>query len=413
MKSLGSFRTLGMALRSGHWPTLAGAWLHLTVSFMVWLLFGALAVAIGEDLHLTATQQSVVVALPLLSGALLRIVAGWACDWYGAKRTGLVVLGLQLIAILWASLRGTDYVDLLGIALLLGAGGASFAVAMPVASRAYPAAHQGLVLGLVASGNIGTVLVLWLAPRWEGQLGWHGACGIMTVPILVAIGLFARVVQEEPPVHSLAGGAWWQQAWSMVHVPSVYWLCLVYGITFGGFVGLTSFLPVLLHGQYGTAPIVGGAIAALCGLTGSVIRPVGGYVADRWGGLPVLAAVFIVLALVTALAGTLPALPWLASLLMVMIAVMGFGNGVIFQIVSEWFPKNIGLASGLVGAAGGIGGFFVPIGFGLLREGTGTFVPGFLGLALVSAAAAMTVSSALRWRPRAVTQTPNAEGFSR
>jgi len=120
-----------------------------------------------------------------------------------------------------------------------------------------------------------------------------------------------------------------------------------------------------------------------------------------------------VLALVTALAGTLPALPWLASLLMVMIAVMGFGNGVIFQIVSEWFPKNIGLASGLVGAAGGIGGFFVPIGFGLLREGTGTFVPGFLGLALVSAAAAMTVSSALRWRPRAVAQTPNAEGFSR
>ena len=353
MKSLGNFKTLGMALQSGHWPTLAGAWLHLTVSFMVWLLFGALAVAIGEDLNLTATQQSVMVALPLLSGALLRIVAGWACDWYGAKRTGLVVLCLQLIAILWAAFSGTEYVELLGIALLLGAGGASFAVAMPVASRAYPAAHQGLVLGLVASGNIGTVLVLLLAPRWEGPLGWHGACGIMAVPILVAIGLFSRGVREEAQVHSLAGGAWWQQAWTMVHVPSVYWLCLVYGITFGGFVGLTSFLPVLLHDQYGSAPIVGGAIAALCGLTGSVIRPVGGYVADRWGGLPVLAMVFIVLALVTAVAGMLPALPWLASLLIVMIAVMGFGNGVIFQIVSEWFPENIGLASGLVGAAGG------------------------------------------------------------
>jgi NNP family nitrate/nitrite transporter-like MFS transporter len=115
----------------------------------------------------------------------------------------------------------------------------------------------------------------------------------------------------------------------------------------------------------------------------------------------------------TAFAGSLPALPWLASLLMVTIAVMGFGNGVIFQIVSEWFPKDIGLASGLVGAAGGIGGFFVPIGFGLLREGTGTFVPGFLGLALVSAAAAMTVSSALRWRPRVVAEAPSAEGFSR
>ena len=413
MKSLGNVRTLGTALRSGHWPTLAGAWLHLTVSFMVWVLFGALAVPMGAELHLTATQQSVVVALPLLSGALLRIVTGWACDWSGAKRTGLWVLGLQLIAVLWAALSGTQYVELLAIALLLGAGGASFAVAMPVASRAYPAAHQGLVLGLVASGNIGTVLVLLLAPQWEGQLGWHGACGIMALPILLAIGLFARVVREEPHTISVAEDAWWQQAWGMVQVPSVYWLCLVYAITFGGFVGLTSFLPVLLHDQYGSDPIVGGAIAALCGLTGSLIRPVGGYVADRWGGLPVLAGVFMALAAVTAFAASLPLLPWLASLLMVTIAVMGFGNGVIFQIVSEWFPKDIGLASGLVGAAGGIGGFFVPIGFGLLREAMGTFVPGFLGLALVSAAAAMTVGSALRWRPRAVASATNAEGFSR
>ena len=413
MTSSGSLRTLAIALRSGHWPTLAGAWVHLTVSFMVWLLFGALAVAIGEDLRLTATQQSLLVALPLFSGALLRILAGWACDWYGAKRTGLLVLGLQLVAIVWAVLGGTQYAELLAIALLLGAGGASFAIAMPVASRAYPAAHQGLVLGVVASGNIGTVLVLLLAPRWEGQLGWHGACGIMTVPIVLAIGLFAKVVREEPPARSAAGDAWWQQAWGMVQVPSVYWLCLVYAITFGGFVGLTSFLPVLLHDQYGSDPIVGGAIAALCGLTGSLIRPVGGYVADRWGGLPVLAGVFMVLAAVTAFAASLPLLPWLASLLMVTIAVMGFGNGVIFQIVSEWFPKDIGLASGLVGAAGGIGGFFVPIGFGLLREAMGTFVPGFLGLALVSAAAAMTVGSALRWRPRAVASATNAEGFSR
>ena len=135
--------------------------------------------------------------------------------------------------------------------------------------------------------------------------------------------------------------------------------------------------------------------------------------ADRWGGLRVLAGVFILLALMSALAGSLPLLIWAVGLIVLTITVMGFGNGVIFQIVSEWFPKDIGLASGLVGAAGGIGGFLVPIWFGLLRESTGTFMSGFMGLALVSTAAAMTVSPALRWRPRTVAQTGNADGFSR
>ncbi|MBS0168754.1 MAG: NarK/NasA family nitrate transporter [Nitrospira sp.] len=408
-----SLRSITTALRSGHWPTLLGAWLHLTVSFMVWLLLGALAVAIGESLHLTAAQQGMLVALPLLSGAILRIFAGWSCDWFGAKRTGLFVLGLELIAILWAALGGRSYGELLGIALLLGAGGASFAVAMPVAGRVYPAAHQGLVLGLVASGNIGTVLILLLAPRWELAVGWHGACGILVLPVVLVFGLFAFVVREAARAGSTAGGAWWHAAWGMMHVRSVSWLCLVYAITFGGFVGLTSFLPVLLHDHYGSDPIVAGAMAALCGLVGSVIRPVGGAVADRWGGVPVLAGVFVVLALITALAGSLPALPWALTLLVVTIAVMGFGNGVIFQIVSDWFPKEIGLASGLVGAAGGIGGFLVPMGFGILREGTGTFVFGFAGLAAASVIAAMTVSPVLRWGAPGIAPAPNAGGFSR
>ncbi len=408
--SLGPFT---VALRSGHWPTLVGAWLHLTVSFMVWLLFGALAVSIGGAVSLTSAQQGVLVALPLLSGAILRIVAGWSCDWFGAKRTGLFVLGLELVAILWAALGGTSYGELLGIALLLGAGGASFAVAMPVAGRAYPSAHQGLVLGLVASGNIGTVLILLLAPWWELALGWHGACGILALPVALVFGLFAFMVREFPRAGSTAGGAWWHAAWGMMHVRSVSWLCLVYAITFGGFVGLTSFLPVLLHEHYGSDPIVAGAMAALCGFVGSLIRPIGGAVADRWGGVPVLAGVFVVLALITALAGSLPALPWALALLVMTIAVMGFGNGVIFQIVSDWFPQEIGLASGLVGAAGGIGGFLVPMGFGLLREGTGTFVFGFVSLAAASVIAAMTVSLALRWGAPGVEAASNAGGFSR
>jgi NNP family nitrate/nitrite transporter-like MFS transporter len=269
------------------------------------------------------------------------------------------------------------------------------------------------VLGLVASGNIGTVLILLLAPRWESVFGWRGACGIMLIPIVLTLGLFARVVRQEPLACSITGDTWWRAAREMIRVPSVYWLCLIYGITFGGFVGLTSYLPVLLHDVYARDPIVGGSIAALCGLMGSLIRPVGGYVADRWGGLPVLVGVFVVLALMSLLTASLPALAWAVGLLVILVAAMGFGNGVIFQIVSEWFPKDIGLASGLVGAAGGIGGFLVPIWFGFLRESTGTFTSGFIALAVVSASAAMTVSPALRWRLRRVTQASNADGFSR
>jgi NNP family nitrate/nitrite transporter-like MFS transporter len=199
----------------------------------------------------------------------------------------------------------------------------------------------------------------------------------------------------------------------MMRMPSVYWLCLIYGITFGGFVGLTSFLPLLLHDHYGSDPIVGGSLAALCGLTGSLIRPVGGHVADRWDSLRVLVGMFAVLTVMSLLTASFPSLAWAVALLVLLIAIMGFGNGVIFQIVSEWFPREIGLASGLVGAAGGIGGFFVPIWFGLLREHTGSFVSGFVGLALISAAAALTVNPALRRHQRRLSQAANAAGFSR
>ncbi len=407
-----SLRVLTAALRSGHWPTMAGAWLHLTVSFMVWLLFGALAVPIGKSLHLTASQQGLLVALPLLSGAVLRIFAGWSCDWFGAKRTGLLVLGLELVAILWAGLGGTSYSELLAIAVLLGAGGASFAVAMPVAGRVYPAAHQGLVLGLVASGNLGTVLILMLAPRWESAVGWHGACGVLALPVAMSSGSLrwwsgklsrAKSVQGRLVARGVGYDA---RAIGVVALSGVRNTQRVYE-------GLASFLPVLLHDHYGSDPIVAGSMAALCGLVGSVIRPIGGAVADRWGGVPVLAGVFIILALFTVLAGSLPALPWALALLVATIAVMGFGNGVIFQIVSDWFPNEIGLASGLVGAAGGIGGFLVPVGFGLLREGTGTFVFGFMSLAAASLIAAITVSPVLKWRAPSVAPAPNAGGFSR
>lgn len=159
------------ALRSGHWPTLIGAWLHLTLSFMVRLLIGALGVLIADAFHLTDTEKAVAVATPLLGGALLRIVPGWSCDWLGAKRTGIAVLICELLAVVWGWLGIQSYAQLILVGLCLGAGGASFAVALPLAGRAYPLTHQGLVMGLAASGNIGTVGIMLAAPRWGDIIG--------------------------------------------------------------------------------------------------------------------------------------------------------------------------------------------------------------------------------------------------
>lgn len=381
------------ALRNGHWPTLIAAWLHLTVSFMVWVLLGALMVAIGADLHLSPAQQSFLVALPLLTGAGLRIVAGWACDWWGAKSTGLAVLGLQLVALLWGWVGATSYLELLAVGALLGLGGASFAVALPIASRSYPPAHQGLVLGLVASGNIGTVFSLALAPRLDAIAGWHGVFALMAGPVLAALACFAVMVrQDRQPRMQRPAHLWWQALIHMMGQRGVYWLAALYGLTFGGFVGLASFLPLYFHEGYGLGQVLAGSVTAGCSLIGSVIRPAGGYLADRWGGLRMLAAVLSGIAGVVLAAGHAPSLFWAAGWFLLAVGLMGVGNGILFQIVAEWYPGEIGLASGLVGAAGSLGGFFIPVWFSGIRELTGSYGPGWVLLALLSALAALSIA---------------------
>lgn len=390
------------AVKRGHWPTLFGAWLHLTISFMVWLLIGALGVLIADTFALTATEKVTAVAIPLLGGAFLRVIAGWSCDWFGAKRTGVAVLICELIAVLWGWLGIHSYGQLLVVGLFLGIGGASFAVALPLAGRAYPIVHQGLALGLAASGNIGTVVIMFFAPRWGATIGWRHVFGVMAVPVLVTLVLFMSLVRDDrvKADTSVRGGThWWHAAAELMQRRSMYWLCFAYGVTFGGFVGLCSVLPIFFHDQYGMDLVTAGSMTALCGLGGSVIRPFGGYVADRTGGVRTLGLVFPAIAFLTIGIGYLPPI-WLVVFLMAVAAgVMGFGNGAVFQIVSEWFQKQLGLASGLVGAAGGLGGFLMPVWLGVLKDTTGTYRAGFWVFAVVAALAWLTTISIRRGHP--------------
>src|SRR5262249_46687914 len=148
-------------LRSGHWPTLAGAWLHLTMSFMVWLSIGSMSIQLAHELRLDDAEIAWLVALPLLGGALLRIAAGWSADWMGARRTAVAIMLIECAVLVWGWLGVSGYREALGFAACLGIGGASFAVSLPLAARAYPPGAQGFVLGLAASGNVGTVFIFF------------------------------------------------------------------------------------------------------------------------------------------------------------------------------------------------------------------------------------------------------------
>lgn len=380
-------------LKSGHWPSLAGAWLHFEVSFMTWLLIGSLGVSISEEFGLSATQKGLLVACPLLSGALLRIFVGLSSDRLGAKVTGLYLLMGEMGALLWGWLGGGNFIQLLGVGFLLGVAGASFAVALPIASRAYPPAYQGLAMGIAASANSGTVLAMFLAPRLADLVGWHGVFGLTLLPVVVTTILFAFMVRGDDG-RVIPRGRWWHDLRDGFSRSSMQWLCLLYAITFGGFVGVCSFLPIFLHDQYEIDRVTAGSITAVGGLLGSFIRPLGGYTADRLGGIRILPFVFMVIAATVGGVGFLREAAWAVVFLMAALAGMGFGNGVVFQVVADRFSKQMGLASGVIGAAGGIGGFLLPICLGGLKDLTGTYATGLWCFALAAGGALATVVAA-------------------
>lgn len=382
-------------LKSGHWPSLAGAWLHLTVSFMVWLLVGAMSIPLMVALQLSETEIAWLISLPLLGGAVLRMVAGWSADWLGAWPTAVVILVMELLVLCWGWLGVSGYGAALVFSTCLGVAGASFAVALPIASRAYPPSAQGFVLGLAASGNIGTVAIFFLAPRWAAALDWHQVCGIMAGVVAVTLLGFVLMVPRSTPVSGSGTVVRWHHAVQLIHRRSAYWLAFLYAVTFGGFVGLCSVLPLLLHDVYRVDAIEAGVVAAMCGLMGSAIRPVGGYVADRQGGLRTLYYVLPVIA-GTVVAVISPSHATAVVMMVVTTAAMGFGNGVVFQLVAEWFPKDIGLASGVVGASGAIGGFLLPIFIGAMKGLSGSYESGIWLFAGFTVCAWGTVIVALR-----------------
>lgn len=380
--------------QAGHAPSLVAALVHFDVSFMVWVLLGALGAYVAQDLGLTPAQKGLMVAVPPLGGSVFRLVLGPLADRVGAKRTGLVSMGLVLVPLVWGWLAGGTFQQVLAIGLLLGIAGASFAVALPLASRWYPPEYQGLALGIAGAGNSGTIIAALSAPRLAEHVGWHGVFGLAALPVLAAWAIFALLAKEPPrPASSRS------RIVDLLPDPDARWLCSFYLVTFGGFVGLAGYLPIFFVDRFDLTKVTAASYAALCAGAGSFLRPVGGALADRFGGTRVLAAV---LAGITGLALALAALPPLGLtvvLLFATLGLLGVGNGAVFQLVPQRFPTRMGAMTGLVGAAGGVGGFLLPFALGTLNGATGTFTAGFLVFGAVVAIATMGVTNRQRtWR---------------
>ena len=383
---------------AGHRPTLIAAFLYFDLAFMVWVLLGPLAPLISKDLHLSPAQKGFMVAVPTLAGALLRIVNGLLVDRIGPKRTGAIGQMIVIGGLFSAYMLGVNsFGGTIALGVILGFAGASFAVALPLASRWYPPQHQGTALGIAGMGNSGTVLAALFAPTLAKIFGWNAVLGLACIPLAIVFIIYLALAKDAPDAPA-------PMKLSAYLVPlketDSWWFMLFYGVTFGGFVGLAASLSIYFVDQFGLTPIVAGYCTAACVFAGSLVRPMGGALADRIGGIKTLSIVYLVAAILLVTVSTGPkSLPIALGLFVLAMLTLGVGNGAVFQLVPQRFRKEIGVMTGLVGCAGGIGGFFLAWSLGLAKQWFGTPQAGFLvfaGLALIALGGVQMVK--LRWR---------------
>jgi len=388
-----------MAPAYGHKPTVFAAFLHFDLSFMIWVLLGALGVSISESLGLSAAQKGLLVAIPILSGSLMRIPLGLLSDRFGGRRVGIGMLLALFVPLLIGWQAGTSLDVLHGVGLMLGVAGASFAVVLPLASRWYPPERQGLVMGIAAAGNSGTVVANLVAPRVAAMVGWHAVLALTMIPLALVLVAFSLLAKDSPTrvtQQSLAGYL------TALRERELWWFCLFYSVTFGGYVGLSSFMPLLLRDQYQLTAVTAGYLTAAAALAGSALRPVGGWVADRLGGVRLLSVLLGGIAAMYLAAASLPGIAAMFAVLVTAMVCLGLGNGAVFQLVPQCFRRQIGIATGVVGAVGGLGGFMLPMLLGQFKQRTGSYGAGFVSLGVVALVALVLLRVLMarseRWR---------------
>lgn len=368
---MASYKTF---LKSGHPPTLLAAFLYFDFCFAVWVLNGAMGPFISEQFHLTLAQTGLMVSVPTLAGALMRFPLGVISQYIGRKRAAISEMSAIVVALLYGCFFVKTYHDVLAMGVLLGIAGASFGIALSLGSGWFPAKYKGLAMGIAGAGNSGTALAALFAPRLAVHYGWQHVYGFAAFAMLLPLAVMVLFAREPPDVERRSLSDHIQCLWEK----DGWVFNMIYVITFGGFIGLATFLPSFYCTQFNISKVTAGGLTVLATLTGSVTRIVGGWLADSIGGIRTLAiAVFIAIAGILCMTLS-PSLFATTLLLMLCFAALGAGNGATFQLVPLRWPLTTAVAGGMIGEVGALGGSILPNLLGQSKQHTGSYATGLL-----------------------------------
>jgi NNP family nitrate/nitrite transporter-like MFS transporter len=376
---------------------LALATLAFFTCFYAWSLMGPLAPGLQQQLHLSEVQVGWMVAVPVVMGSLMRIPMGMITDRLGARVVFPALMIFSAIPLAALAVWHQAFWELVVFGFLLGLAGSSFAVGVPFVSRWYAGRDQGAALGVYGMGMGGTVLAALTAPTIASRLG-SAAPFVLGAAMLLAIGSIFGWAAREAPGARAPGKGLFEPLLVFRHEPRAWALTLFYFLAFGGFVAMFLYLPKLLVGVYGLGKTDAAARAAGFALLAVLARPVGGWLADRAGATNVLVVSFAGSAvLAAALTGFYQQIGPLTAACLCLAVAFGLGTGAVFKMVGEEFPGNVGAVTGVVGAAGGLGGFFPPIVLATVKATFGSYTLAFLLLS-VTAVACLAVLTLMRTR---------------
>lgn len=369
-------------MQSGHSPTLFAAFLYFSFSCCIWVLNGAMAPFIGETFSLSPAQKGLMLSVPIIAGALMRFPLGILSQYIGRKKATLVEMALIAVAMLFGFFFVKSFNDLLAMGVLLGIAGASFGVALSLGSGWFPPQHKGLAMGLVGAGNVGTAVSVLVAPPLANWLGWQAVYGVAAVAILIPMVVMVLFAKEPPDVNAHSS---FREHIACLFEKDGWVFSLIYGVTFGGFIGLTTFLPSYYYDQFGVSKVQAGQLTMLAAFMGAAVRVAGGWISDRWGGVNTLTVVLLVVTASLVLVGVSSASLAVTTLaLIVCFAALGAGNGALFQLVPLRWPASTAVAGSMIGEIGALGGGLVPNAMGLSKQYLGSYLWGFVFFAVLS-----------------------------